>query len=116
MICSKEFPRWEFFAGTARPVRSRARDPVASPKDRGAATSNGASGREKTLLRPSALGRALGTPLSQNCFSPHPSPFRENPPHPSSRAKLATGQAKRMADLLHNPATGLRRQKPTLTI
>src|SRR3990167_652119 len=35
MICSKELPRWEFFAGTA-------------------------SGREESLLRPSALGRALG--------------------------------------------------------
>src|SRR3989338_7045840 len=54
--CSKKLPRWEFFAGTA-------------------------SGREKSLLRPSALGRALGTPVSQNCFSPHLSPFRANPPH-----------------------------------
>ena len=30
---------------------------------------------------PVMLGRALGTPVSQNCFSPHPSPFRANPPH-----------------------------------
>ena len=30
---------------------------------------------------PVVLGRALGTPVSQNCFSPHPSPSRANPPH-----------------------------------
>src|SRR3989338_10986367 len=55
-LVAKKLPCWEFFVGVA-------------------------SEREESLLRPSALGRALGTPVSQNCFSPHPSPLRENPPH-----------------------------------
>src|SRR3989344_1547657 len=45
-LVAKKLPCWEFFVGVA-------------------------SGREESLLRPSALGRALGTPVSQNCFSPH---------------------------------------------
>src|SRR3989344_7244427 len=49
-LVAKKLPCWEFFVGVA-------------------------SEREESLLRPSALGRALGTPVSQNCFSPHPSPI-----------------------------------------